>query len=62
MIAKVNKRDIGFVNKERFEITIIDKNIITIQNDKNIIEFDAVGDDAFQICFQVAYTTTCHSS
>jgi energy-coupling factor transporter ATP-binding protein EcfA2 len=62
IIAKVNKKDIGFVNNERFKITKIYKSIITIQNDKNIIEFDAAGDDAFQRCFRVAYATTCHSS
>ena len=62
IIAKVNKKDIGFVNNERFKVTKIDKNTITIQNDKNIIEFDAAGDDAFQRCFRVAYATTCHSS
>ena len=62
IIAKVNKKDIGFVNNERFKVTKIENNIITIQNDKNIIEFDAAGDDAFQRCFRVAYATTCHSS
>ena len=62
IIAKVNKKDIGFVNNERFKVTKIDNNIITIQNDKNVIEFDAAGDDAFQRCFRVAYATTCHSS
>ena len=52
----------GFVNNERFKVTKIDKNIITIQNDKNVIEFDAVGDDAFQRCFRVAFCTSIHSS
>ena len=62
IIAKVNNKDVGFVNNERFIITNIEKNIITIENEKNKIIFDAVNDDAFQRHFRVAYATTCHSS
>jgi hypothetical protein len=32
IIAKINNKDVGIVNNERFKITKIEKNIITIQN------------------------------
>ena len=50
------------VNNERFKITNIEKDIITIQNENKTIKFDAVKDDVFQRCFRVAFATTCHSS
>ena len=62
IIAKVNNKDVGFVNNERIIMKDINKNIITIENEKNKIIFDAVKEDAFQRCFWVAFATTCHSS
>ena len=62
IIAKVNNKDIGIVNNERFNITNIENNIITIQNENKIIQFNVFKDDAFQRCFRVAFATTCHSS
>ena len=53
IIAKVNNKEVGFVYNERFIIKDISKNIITIENEKNKIIFDAVNDDAFQRCFRV---------
>ena len=62
IIAKVNNKDEGFVNNERFKITNIETNIITIQNENKTIKFDAVKDDAFQRCFRICYATSIHSS
>ena len=62
IIAKVNNKDLSIVNNERFKITNIEKDIITIQNENKTIKFDAVKDDVFQRCFRVAFATTCHSS
>ena len=52
----------GIVNNERFKITNIEKNIITIQNENKTIKFDAVDDDVFQRCFRICYATSIHSS
>ena len=38
---------LSYVIYERFKITKIEKNMITIQNDNKLITFDAVEDDAF---------------
>ena len=62
IIAKINNKDIGIVNNERFKITAIEKNIITIKNEFKTIQFDAVENNSFQRCFRVAYCTTIHSS
>jgi hypothetical protein len=62
VIAKINNKDVGIVNNERFKITKIEKNIITIQNTNKSITFDAAENNAFQRFFRVAYATTCHSS
>ena len=49
VISKLNSKEIGIVNNERFEITNISKVEIIIDNDK------------FQKLFRVAYCTTIHS-
>ena len=62
IIAKINNKDVGIVNNERFKITKIEKDTITIQNTNKSITFDAAKDNAFQRYFRVAFATTCHSS
>ena len=60
VISKLNSKEIGIVNNERFEITNISKvnNKITMKNDHKEIIID---NDKFQKLFRVAYCTTIHS-
>ena len=62
IIAKINNKDMGIVNNERFKITKIEKDTITIQNTNKSITFNAAENNAFQRYFRVAFATTCHSS
>jgi hypothetical protein len=62
IIAKINNKDVGIVNNERFKTTKIEKNIITIQNTNKSITFYAAENDVFQRYFRIAFATTCHSS
>jgi hypothetical protein len=48
IIAKGNNEDVGYVHNKRFQITKIEKDIITIQNENKTIKFDTVKDEAFQ--------------
>ena len=60
VISKLNSKEIGIVNNERFEITNISKvnNKITMKNEHKEIIID---NDKFQKLFRVAYCTTIHS-
>jgi 5-methylcytosine-specific restriction enzyme A len=62
IICKVNNQENNLINNERFIITSIEENMITIKNDRQTLTFNAVEDNAFSRMFRVAYCSTCHSS
>ena len=62
IICKVNNQENNLINNERYIITSINGNMITIKNDRQTLTFNAVEDHAFQRLFRVAYCSTCHSS
>jgi hypothetical protein len=60
IISKVNNKDIGIFNSQRFKIVKIGTFTITIENDfKNLIKINIPD---FQKFFLVAYGCTIHSS
>ena len=62
IICKVNNKENNLINNERFIVTSIKGNMITIKNDRQTLTFDAVDDNTFARMFRVAYCSTCHSA
>ena len=60
IIAKMNDKKMGIVNNQRFIITKIDNDVISIKNDNEVFTIEA--SKVFQRFFRVAFCTTIHCS
>ena len=60
IIAKMNDKKMGIVNNQRFIITKIDNDVVSIKNDNEVFTIEA--SKVFQRLFRVAFCTTIHCS
>ena len=60
IICKITNEESDLINNERFVISKIEGDIITIKNKRVKMIFNAVKNGMFQRCFRVCYCSTVH--